>query len=205
MLNGLCLAESWKRRAKTSTGSRVPAGVPLRTCRNNCKSFTAARSSSPIAKGLFPRVTYLYLGLPHSLAQPAIKLKIRLVNRVLINHIGDVLWGVEGYLFPSKTHGGLGVGGDCLLTQPSRTQLSKSACRDWGLLSCFIRCDLAQRPWILLCPLKHEERNIKYRPKERPFLLAACPCEAFQFFWSQHHPTVCLIFLGKRKCNAMRC
>lgn len=134
MLNGPCLAESWKRRAKTSTGSHVPAGVPLRTCRNNCKFFTATRSSSPIAKGLFPRVTYLYLGLPHSLAQPGIKLRIRLINRVLINHIGDVLRGVEGYLFLLKMYGRLGVGGNCLLTQPSRTQLSKSACRDWGLL-----------------------------------------------------------------------
>lgn len=107
--------------------------------------------------------------------------------------------GVEGYLLPQRHRCGR-----WLLIQPSRTHLSKSVCRDWGYLSYFheawyststLNSPLPSKTW--------EERNIKYRPKECPLLLAACPCEAFQFLWSQHHPTVCLIILEDKKKDAV--
>lgn len=65
MLNGPCSAESWKSRAKTSTGALVPAGMPL-----GLAEITANPSQPHVSLPLFLRACFLQL--PASYLSPVL-------------------------------------------------------------------------------------------------------------------------------------
>lgn len=79
MLNGPCLAESWKRRVKTSTGGLVPAEVPL-----GLAETTANPSQPHVPPPLLLRACFLRLPasyLSSVLSDTGIKLSIRWINK----------------------------------------------------------------------------------------------------------------------------
>lgn len=79
MLNGPCLAESWKRRAKTSTGGLVLAGVPL-----GLAEITANPSQPHVSPSLLLRACFLQFPVSYLspvLSDTGIKLSIRWINK----------------------------------------------------------------------------------------------------------------------------
>lgn len=145
---------SWvmEKKGKNKHRGPCPSWGALETCRNNCKSFTATRSSSPILRACFVLLPASYLS---SVLSDTLALNWALGGSISANK--SYYWCASKGLRVICFLKDIGVEDDWLLIKQSRTHLSKSVCRDWGHLSYFHKACFNTGPWILLCHLKPEK------------------------------------------------